>query len=73
MDTEELELRTLVHKDTENLQNWAIYADYLQTKGSPRGEVIELDIALEKSKRNSASLFQEVHRQRRKQDRKSVV
>ena len=34
-------------KDPESLENWLVYADWLQERGDPRGELIVLDIRLE--------------------------
>ena len=42
------EIEKLIHQDLNNIEAWAIYGDWLQNVGDPRGELIALEIINEK-------------------------
>lgn len=47
-----IELENLVRQDLSNLDSWLVYADWLQRRGDPRGELISLEVELEKKYHN---------------------
>ncbi|VAW72261.1 hypothetical protein MNBD_GAMMA12-1678 [hydrothermal vent metagenome] len=46
------ELVRSIQIDPDNIEAWQVYSDYLQTQNDPRGELIALGIAIEKSPRS---------------------
>ena len=44
-----IELENLVRQDLSDQDSWLVYADWLQKRGNPRGELISLEVELEKN------------------------
>jgi uncharacterized protein (TIGR02996 family) len=49
-----VDLERVVADDPDNLTGWSVYADYLLEQGSPRGEFMQVQLALEDETRSKA-------------------
>ena len=47
------DLEATLHAEPDNLEAWQVYGDWLQAQDDPRGELIALQVALEKEKNSS--------------------